>query len=575
MADWIYLDNHTKTRPSKELIEQMTRDETNLWLISPVQKAKGAILELFNANQHEFYLTSSAAESNFQLLYSHYVDQIRETGRTHILVPEGEIRSIDDVAQRLEKFEVQKKILPLNEKGQLTKMALEEAVRARSSLLALSLANPYTGVIQPVHELIEVCKEHDVHLHLDVSVALGKLYLPIEGIDSISFDGRLLHCPGQIGGLIVQRSRSFHMATCGAQHAPYSHYNALKSALLKQEEKIDHYTMEVGRLRDLFEKGLEKLGVRLFFQDVATRLPNTLVAAVEGIHSEALLEELKKQGIFATNGAGKLEEVLKCCRIDPYQAASAVSFALSVETTSEEIERALALIKSIIKDRKARPILFKEEEAKAKNMRLCSAKVGEGLMLELSLLIDEEDGIIADAKAHVFGPSIFEKSATVACDLLIRKNYMQARRTSAELIESKVGKSRGSAPYLNIILEAIDRATEGCMDIPIDDIYVAPPNMEGGQRQEYPGWNSLNDQQRKAVIDQVMETEIQPYVELDAGGVEVVKVEDNRVTIAYSGNCTSCFSATGATLDAIGNILRHKIYPDLMVVPDLSLLSGH
>jgi len=59
-------------------------------------------------------------------------------------------------------------------------------------------------------------------------------------------------------------------------------------------------------------------------------------------------------------------------------------------------------------------------------------------------------------------------------------------------------------------------------------------------------------------------------VELDAGGVEVVKVEENRVTIVYSGNCTSCYSATGATLEAIGNILRRKVYPDLMVIPDLS-----
>ena len=127
---------------------------------------------------------------------------------------------------------------------------------------------------------------------------------------------------------------------------------------------------------------------------------------------------------------------------------------------------------------------------------------------------------------------------------------------------------------LNIVIDVIDAATETCMDIPIEDIYVAPPEMEGGERTTYPNWETLSDAQKKAVIAEVMERDIRPYVELDAGGVEVIKVECNRVTIAYSGNCTSCFSATGATLGAIGNILRHKIYPDLMVIPDTSLLTG-
>ena len=107
------------------------------------------------------------------------------------------------------------------------------------------------------------------------------------------------------------------------------------------------------------------------------------------------------------------------------------------------------------------------------------------------------------------------------------------------------------------------------MDIPIEDIYAAPPEMDEGERTVYTGWASLTDAQKKAVIAEVIKRDIRPYVELDAGGVEVSKVEDNRVTITYSGNCASCFSATGTTLDAIGSILRHKIYPDLMVIPDI------
>lgn len=574
MADWIFLDHHTKTKPSKAIAEQMMRDEAAHWITGPTKRARNELLELFDASESMFHLMGSGAEANFQVLFSHYMDQIRETGRTHILSMESEGKEILGAIKRLEKFEVQGKILPVNENGHLTKEVFSGAVRARSSLLSLSLAHPLTGVVQPIHDLIEVCKENEIRVHVDLSAAIGKLYLPLEGIDFLTFDGRLLHCPGQIGGLIVKKGVPFTRAGFGGEEAPYSYFAALKSAVEKTHERIDTYAMEVGRLRGLFEKKLGELGAHLFFQDVE-RLPNMVVAAFEGVHGEALLEALKKQGVFATTGNGELARVLGACGIEPHFAACGVSFALSDETTQEEVERAAETLSELLEKLKKRPRLFTEEEAKAKDMRLCHAKVGEGTTLELSLLVDEEDGVIADAKADVFGPPVFARGAEAACDLLVRKNYIQARRLSAELIEKEMGESDGVIGYLNPILEAIDQATERCMDIPIEDVYVAPPSMEGGERQEYPGWETLNNQQRKSVIDQVMETDIQPYVELDAGGVEVVKVEENRVTIAYSGNCTSCFSATGATLDAIGNILRHKIYPDLMVVPDLSLLGSH
>jgi len=219
---------------------------------------------------------------------------------------------------------------------------------------------------------------------------------------------------------------------------------------------------------------------------------------------------------------------------------------------------------------------FTKRDAESKKMRLCIGSVGkreEGRALCLHLLIDEEDGVVADAKFQAFGPPVLIGAADYGCELLLRKNYMQARRLTADLIDKK-GQTfpEGAGVYLNLVIDAIDIATEKCIDIPIEDIYVAPPTMEGGDRQVYPNWENLSDAEKKAVISEVMERDIQPYVELDAGGVKVVKVEDNRITIAYSGNCTSCFSATGATLDAIGNILRHKVFPDLMVIPDMNLL---
>ncbi|MBS0629521.1 MAG: aminotransferase class V-fold PLP-dependent enzyme [Verrucomicrobia bacterium] len=537
MADWIYLDNHTRARPNQKLIEEMARGMRDYWLIAPTQKAKDKICDAVGSSYKHFYLTSGTAENHFHVLFSHYMDCMRETGRTHILALE-EIKW-------LEKFDVQGKVVPVNAQGQLTAELLQNAIRPRSSILTLSWADPLTGVIQPIQDLIAVCKQNDIKVHLDISAAIGKLYLLDLDVDYLSFDGLLFHAPGHLGGILSKE----RLSTC---HNPFTFSSAmtLATALELAQDKIDHYALEVARLRELLEKKMEELGAKIYFQDV-DRLPNVAVVAFDGIHGEMLLAQLKKQGVFAKIWPG-----------DP----SAISFALSDETTQEEIEQLSLIMAPLVSKRAFVP--FSEVEAKQKNMRVVTGSFEN--VVTLSLLVDEEDGVIADCKFDLFGPPALHDATNALEQLLLRKNYLQAKRISANLIEGKMATTNSS--YINLLLDLLDQLTERCMDIPIEDFYTAPPEMEEGGHFVYPNWETLSGEQKKGVIAEVIDRDIRPYVELDAGGVEVVKVEDNRVTIAYSGNCTSCYSATGSTLEAIGNILRRKVYPDLMVVPDTSLL---
>jgi NifU-like protein len=224
---------------------------------------------------------------------------------------------------------------------------------------------------------------------------------------------------------------------------------------------------------------------------------------------------------------------------------------------------------------------FTREEASERNMRLAVGKEGEyrlGAIVVLFWLVDEEDGVIADAKFQVFGPPALIGAAEVACELLLRKNYDQARRLSAELLDRHVrDKSDQSAfPkeagfFLNLVLFAIEEAALQCMDIPIADGYIAPlltTDVIGDG--VYPPWETYTDAQKIALIEEVIAQEIRPYIELDAGGIQIVRlVDDRQLIISYQGSCTSCYSATGATLSAIQQILRAKVHPELIVIPDL------
>ena len=128
---------------------------------------------------------------------------------------------------------------------------------------------------------------------------------------------------------------------------------------------------------------------------------------------------------------------------------------------------------------------FTPEEAEARTVRLAVGKEGsiaDGNVVALYWLVDKDDGIIIDAKFQVYGQSVLIGAAEAACELLVGKNYDQAKRISADLLDKQVrDKSEKPAfpketyPHLNLILEAIDQAAEQCTDIPFADTYVAPP----------------------------------------------------------------------------------------------------
>ncbi len=226
---------------------------------------------------------------------------------------------------------------------------------------------------------------------------------------------------------------------------------------------------------------------------------------------------------------------------------------------------------------------FNENAGSLQEMRVVTGRVeAQGNILIMSLVVDETDGIVADAKFQAFGEAALIGAADAACEVLLRKNYDQARRLSVDLIDRKL-RDFTNIPafpkevdaYLNLVLAAIEEAAEKCSDIPLKDPSTSPPvpsqlTGEGG----HPNWHLFSPDEKLDHIKEVIRDEIQPYIELDAGGIEVSALNDEtEVVIAYQGACTTCPSSTGATLEAIQQILRSKLSPSLHVKPDLSLLN--
>jgi NifU-like protein len=216
---------------------------------------------------------------------------------------------------------------------------------------------------------------------------------------------------------------------------------------------------------------------------------------------------------------------------------------------------------------------FLAKEAEEKGVRLVTGREGN---LCFYWLVDEADGVIADARFQAFGPPPLLAAADLLSELALRKTYDQVSRISADFLDAQARDKKESPafppPYatlLNQVLAAVDRAVHQCLDIPFAASHdLTPIEADLASGSGIPDWDSLPKDKQLLLIEEVISKEVRPYVELDAGNVKVVDLQHTVVTIRYEGSCTSCHSSVGSTLTAIQQILRARLSPTLTIVPE-------
>lgn len=219
------------------------------------------------------------------------------------------------------------------------------------------------------------------------------------------------------------------------------------------------------------------------------------------------------------------------------------------------------------------------DECKMHYVEAIQGMIEDGNEVRLYWLVDPSDGNIVDVKFQLFGQSALIGAADIACELLIGKNYDQAKRLTAELIDKQLRDDpdmnafpEETYPHLNLIIDVIEDGVNQCLDLPLPQTYASPVPAIQGKGIE--GWEELAHKKKLNIIQTIIDEEIRPYIELDAGGIEIVELKaDNSLVIAYQGACTTCYSAIGGTLNAIQQIISSKVHPSLKVVPDMTALE--
>lgn len=372
----IYLDNSQTTAPSKTAMAKMMPFLSERWglfsqphfkgqeLAAPILEAYQQLYQLFNAkDEDEVIFVASGAEAVNQVIQGAYFDLTLPSGKNHYIVGKIDEAPALMATHRLEQAGcVATMILP-------TLQALIEALTPRTALVSLSWGNGLTSQIQPVKEMGKILRERGVKFHLEASHVIGKLWFDpyAIGADYISFGGDLIHGPKSSGALWVRAKEKVPKFILGGleqdgyRAGPLDTANlvALGAAAKEAVDGLDYLATEVARLRAKLERELLKAipEVKILFRD-QERLPHISCIVFPGCASEALLYLMQQNECLATMGGGSLQQigyVLSALHLPEKEAASALSFSLSRETSDDEVERAVRIIKEVYdKLRKAR-----------------------------------------------------------------------------------------------------------------------------------------------------------------------------------------------------------------------------
>lgn len=313
-------------------------------------------------DEDDLIVNSCACEGNNHVLQGVWFDRVRNGPQKEILTTQVEHPCVRNACAHLERLGAKVTYMPVNADGVVDAETLRRHIDPeRTALVSVMWANNETGLVFPVAELAEVCRENGVLFHSDAVQAIGKVPVDVSRVpvDFLTFSAHKFHGPKGVGGLYIRKGRRLTPLLHGGEQMGGLRAGTVNVAFLvgmglAMELAVDNLAYEasvVRRLRDRLEDAILALPDTLVVGRRELRTPNTILASFRGIEGEAMIWDLNAGGLAASTGSACASESLQAnpvfvaMGIDEELAHTSVRFSLSRFTTAEEIEKAAGLIR--------------------------------------------------------------------------------------------------------------------------------------------------------------------------------------------------------------------------------------
>ena len=327
-----------------------------------VERARGQVAALVNADPREIVWTSGATESN-NLALKGAANFYQGKGK-HIVTMKTEHKAVLDTVRELERQGFSATYLDPEENGLLDLEKFKAALRPDTIIASVMLVNNEIGVVQDIAAIGEICRERGVLFHVDAAQATGKVGIDLQKlkVDLMSFSAHKTYGPKGIGALYVRRKPRVRLE---AQMHGGGHERGMRSGTLATHQivgmgeafRIAQVEMateneRIRMLRDRLWRGLSTMEEVHLNGDIEQRVPHNLNVSFNYVEGESLIMAIKdmavSSGSACTSASLEPSYVLRALGRSDELAHSSIRFTVGRFTTEEEVDYAVELLKSKI-----------------------------------------------------------------------------------------------------------------------------------------------------------------------------------------------------------------------------------
>jgi cysteine desulfurase len=138
-----------------------------------VEEARAHVAALIGADPKEIVWTSGATEGN-NLAIKGAANFYKTKGK-HIITQKTEHKAVLDTVRELERQGFEATYLEVEPNGIISLEKLRAAIRPDTILVSIMMVNNEIGVIQPVWEIGELCREKGIVFHVDAVQGAGRV----------------------------------------------------------------------------------------------------------------------------------------------------------------------------------------------------------------------------------------------------------------------------------------------------------------------------------------------------------------------------------------------------------------
>lgn len=371
----IYLDNAATTKVTDSVFEAMKpyfcEQYSNPSAVysfagksmKAVDEARQNVASVIGAKHNEIYFTAGGSESDNWALKA-VAEANKEKGK-HIITSTIEHHAILHTCQYLEKQGFEVTYVGVDEYGVVKLDELEAAIRPDTILISIMAANNEIGTIEPLKEIGEIAKKHNILFHTDAVQAYGHIPLNVDDlhIDLLSASGHKFHGPKGIGFLYIRKGVKLGSFIHGGAQERSRRAGTLNTpgivgigeAAKQASADLEKNKEKESKLRDyLIDRVLAEIPYSRLNGHRTERLPGNANFCFRFIEGESLLILLDQKGICASSGSactsGSLDpsHVLLAIGLPHEIAHGSLRLTLSEDTTKEEIDFTVDELKKIV-----------------------------------------------------------------------------------------------------------------------------------------------------------------------------------------------------------------------------------